>query len=170
MSYYEKWAAASAAIAIERGTISRQELEDVQGRDPATLDTSIRRVPGGSCAGAAASRPHAKQRALAAPKRMRSHACMLQPQPAPRTAASARPQQRVALHDGRAAGSVRATWCASSARTRRCAGAGRTCARQATSSARSAAVWRVQAGSGTGVADAHVCGVNGCLCGCGPGE
>lgn len=44
MSYYEKWAAASAAIAIERGIITRAEYEAQLGPDPATLDNTVRYV------------------------------------------------------------------------------------------------------------------------------
>jgi hypothetical protein len=42
MSYYEKWAAASAAIAIERGTFTHAELDAQMGPDPATLDNQAR--------------------------------------------------------------------------------------------------------------------------------
>jgi hypothetical protein len=42
MSYYEKWAAASAAIAIERGTFTHAELDQQMGPDPATLDNQAR--------------------------------------------------------------------------------------------------------------------------------
>lgn len=42
MSYYEKWAAASAAIAIERGTLTKAEYEQQLGPDPATLDNTVR--------------------------------------------------------------------------------------------------------------------------------
>lgn len=44
MSYYEKWAAASAAIAIERGTFTKAEFEAQLGPDPATLDNTVRYV------------------------------------------------------------------------------------------------------------------------------
>eukprot|EP00775_Hariotina_reticulata_P002626 gene2626-2927_t len=46
LSYYEKWAAAGTAIAIERGTISRAELDAQLGPDPATLDNSVRFTEG----------------------------------------------------------------------------------------------------------------------------
>jgi hypothetical protein len=42
MDYYTKWAAASAAIALERGTFSREEWEAALGPDPSKLDTSVR--------------------------------------------------------------------------------------------------------------------------------
>ncbi|WIA14489.1 hypothetical protein OEZ85_003011 [Tetradesmus obliquus] len=42
MSYYEKWASASAAIAIERGTFTHAELDAQMGPDPATLDNTAR--------------------------------------------------------------------------------------------------------------------------------
>lgn len=42
MSYYEKWAAATAAIAIERGTFTHAELDAQLGPDAATLDTTVR--------------------------------------------------------------------------------------------------------------------------------
>jgi hypothetical protein len=42
MSYYEKWASATAAIAIERGTFTHAELDEQMGPDPATLDNTPR--------------------------------------------------------------------------------------------------------------------------------
>lgn len=44
MDYYSKWAAASAAIAVERGTLSREEWEAalLGGPDAAQLDTAVR--------------------------------------------------------------------------------------------------------------------------------
>jgi hypothetical protein len=49
MSYYEKWAAASAAIAIERGTFTHAELDKQMGPDPATLDNQARYTHASAC-------------------------------------------------------------------------------------------------------------------------
>lgn len=42
MDYYTKWAAASAAIAIERGTFTKQEWEDQLGPDAAKMDNTVK--------------------------------------------------------------------------------------------------------------------------------